>query len=135
MKRLILSIRNYFKPQLSEPTSKNYLREQVVANDLGQKIVLSSDDPDSPKIPSSKLKVGRPLELISYRKILSDFLKNEPRAKKGFTAVELYNWMGQSMAMSSISKTLYRMKLGGEVISEVKEGDGRIRIWKLAPAK
>lgn len=130
MKRLILSVRNFFKPSISEPMLETFSDKQIAPNFSEPKVVLTSNDPDSPKIPSSKLKVGRPLELVSYRQTLSDFIKSEPRAKQGFTAVELYNWMGQSMSMSVISKTLYRMKVCGELVSEVKENDGRIRIWK-----
>ena len=130
MRRLIFFIRDYFKNHLSEPTIEAFSGKQTVPNFSEPKVVLSSNDPDSPKILSSKLKVGRPLDIVSYRQILSDFIKSEPRAKKGFTAVELYNWMGQSMPMSAVSKTLYRMKICGELVSEVKESDGRIRIWK-----
>ena len=130
MKRLILSIRDFFKPSISEPMLETFSGKKTAPNFSEPKVVLTSNDPDSLKIPSSKLKVGRPLELVSYRQTLSDFIKGEPRAKQGFTAVELYNWMGQSMSMSVISKTLYRMKVCGELVSEVKENDGRIRIWK-----
>ena len=63
---------------------------------------------------------------------INDFITKEPRAKNGFTAVELYNWMGRALPMSAISKTLYRMRICGEVVSTVKEDDGRIRIWKIS---
>jgi len=132
MKRIFQSIRNYFKPSYSEPMLETVSGKKTIPDYSDPSVVLTSADPDSPII-SSKHKIGRPVEAVSYRKTLNDFIKSEPRAKEGFTAVELYNWMGKTISMSSISKTLYRMRICGEVVSKIKDGDGRIRIWKLTP--
>jgi hypothetical protein len=134
MKRLFLSVKHFFwgKPvqleNLSGQSITPNFNEPVISEN--PKIVLSSRDDNSTDFLSSRIARNGDSN-PSYRKVLLEFIKNEPRAKRGFTAVELYHWMGEVLPMSAISKTLYRMRICGEVVSEVKEGDGRIRIWKL----
>jgi hypothetical protein len=139
MKRLILSIQNFFRSSSKHHTIQTISGKETVVNDSepnissNSRVVLSSNEHTTDYLSNkvNRVAVGG----SSYRKILISFIINEPRAKNGFTAVELYNWMGRTLPMSAISKTLYRMKLCGEVISEVKEDDGRIRIWKIASLK
>jgi hypothetical protein len=134
MKRLFLSVKNFFwgtpvkLENLSGQSVTPNFNEPVVSEN--PKIVLSSKDDNSANFLSSRVARNGDSN-PTYRKLLLEFIKNEPRAKNGFTAVELYHWMGEVIPMSAISKTLYRMRICGEVISEVMEGDGRIRIWKL----
>jgi hypothetical protein len=135
MKRLFLSIKSFFAPTptaIETISGKSFFvndKEPVLGE--GSKIVLSSrDDDDLVEVLNIK-NAREPSERVTYREMLINFIKNEPRAERGFTAVELYNWMDRSLPMSAISKTLYRMRICGDVVSSVKEDDGRIRIWKL----
>lgn len=140
MKRLFLklSVWNYFKRNKKKENNSDVLEQSDPSSHLKPnlsnepKVVLTSkDDAEFSTLSSRFSKAGSQ----SYGKVILTFLENEPRAKNGFTAVELHNWMGGNLAMPSISKTLYRMKICGLVTSEVKNDDGRIRIWKLVSKK
>jgi len=140
MKRLFLKLSfwNYFKRKDVKKSTPNALEgfypiSHLKSNITNEpKVVLTSkDESESPILASRFSESGGQ----SYGKLILNFLKNEPRAKNGFTAVELHNWMGGCLAMPSISKTLYRMKICGLVTSVVKTDDGRIRIWKLSSTK
>lgn len=137
MKRLFLSVRNFFKPSNSEQkpeadvTNVSSVYENKLTGDNPKVVLTSKEDEDMKSVTSRKLKI----KADSYVGVLLDFLNNEPRAKSGFTAIELHGWMGGSLGMSAISKTLYRMKVCGFLSSVVKEDDGRIRVWTLISKK
>jgi hypothetical protein len=134
MKRLFSSIQRIWRNMFSEPTLETLSGKETAANLNEPKVVISSKNDDSIGAMSSKFaRAGS--ESKTYRTLVTQFLLHEPRAKNGFTAIELHKWMDRAIPMSALSKTLYKMKLYGILENVIKDDDGRARLWKLASTK
>jgi hypothetical protein len=134
MKRLFSSIQRIWQNMFSEPNIETLSGKETAPNLNEPKVVISSKNDDSIGSISSKF-ARSGSESKTYRKLVTQFLLHEPRAKGGFTTIELHKWMDRSIPMSALSKTLYKMKLYGILENVIKDGDGRARIWKLASIK
>lgn len=134
MKRLFSSFLSIWSNRFSAPKIETISGKETTANLNEPKVVISSRDDDSVAALSSKFaRAGS--ETKTYRTLVTKFLENEPKAKNGFTTLELHKWMDRSISVPALSKTLNRMKNYGILDRVVNKEDGRIRIWTLVPRK
>lgn len=134
MKRIIISVYNFWKRRFVKNELTSVSRKVIQANSNEPKIketpkvVLSSAD-DS-EIGAITSKIQR-MSIKTNRQLITDFVMGDDRAANGFTTVQLYVWLNKTLELQAISKTLYKMKTYGLLEAGNPELGSRGKVWMI----